>query len=506
MDQFLLSGITLSPLLGVLLLAFVPRDKRRVIMGIGMLIPLIPLILSLYAFVSFDLGASGTQYVEQVEWFTLSLPGYNPFTGKLDWKPISVDYELAIDGLSLALILLTAIVSVMAAIAGQFIRTRIKEFFVLFFLLMVGMFGVFMAQNLLLFFLFFEITLVATYFLIGIWGYQNREKAANSFLIYNGIGSAIMLIAFIGIVMNTGSFKYGEIANTLALGTMSEGLRFGLFLALIIAFGIKLPIFPFHTWMLRVHVEAPPALVMIHSGILLKMGAYGLFRFGYGFFPDQVEKWSTAIAILGLINILYGAIIAFVQRDLKMVMAYSSISHMGIVLFGLAALNAEGFQGAIFQLVSHGFISALMFFIIAVIYERTKTSFIDELGGLAKSMPFASGIFLAAAMASLGLPLMSGFISEIQVFLGIFLTDMKIIAALGALGLIFTAVYLLRAILRTTFGPTPEKWVGLGDAKPLEVLPMAILLGCIVLIGIYPAILGDPLQATITDLLSRMGG
>lgn len=506
MDQWLLTGIAFSPLLGMLILAFIAKDKRKAILGIGMLIPLIPLLLSLVVYGAFDLSVSGNQYVEKYDWFNLSFPYYDPYSGGFVWAPIPVALEFAVDGLSLALVVMTAIIGVLAAVAAQYIRTRVKEFFMLFFLLQIGMFGVFLAQNLLLFFLFFEITLIATFFLIGIWGYENREKAANSFLIYNGVGSAIMLIAFIGIFMNTGSFDYTVIAEVLSASGMSEGLAFGLFLAVFIAFGIKLPIFPFHTWMLRVHVEAPPAIVMIHSGILLKMGAYGLLRFGYGFFPDQVETWATAIAILGLINILYGAILAFVQRDLKMVMAYSSISHMGIVLFGIAALNGEGFQGAIFQMISHGFISALMFFIIAVIYERTKTTFIDELGGLAKSMPFVSGILLTAAMASLGLPPMSGFISEFQAFLGIFLTDMKIIAAFGVLGLILTAVYLLRAVLRTTFGPTPQKWQGLTDARPLEVLPMVILLGFIVLIGVYPAVLGDPLQTTITDLLSRIGG
>lgn len=495
MDQILLNLIALSPQLGILILAFIPKEQRRAILGVGTLIPLIPLVLSFYAYWSYSTGtgifANGPKYTESYQWFTMAM---------------DVSYELSLDGFSLALVVMTAIIGFLAAIAGQFIRTRIKEFFVLFLLLEVGMLGVFMAQNLLLFFLFFEITLIATFFLIGVWGYQNREKAANSFLIYNGIGSAIMLIAFIGIFMNTGTFDIDMIVTQFADGTISEGLKFGLFLAIFIAFGIKLPIFPFHTWMLKVHVEAPPAVVMIHSGVLLKMGAYGLLRFGYGFFPDQVEKWATAIALLGLVNILYGAILAFVQRDLKMVMAYSSISHMGIVLFGIAALNSEGFQGAIFQMISHGFISALMFFIIAVIYDRTKTTYIDELGGLAKSMPFVSGVLLTAAMASLGLPLMSGFISEFQAFLGMFLTDMKVIAAFGALGLILTAVYLLRAVLRTTYGATADKWKGLGDARLLEAFPMMVFLGLIVIIGTFPEYLGKILQSTITDLLSRIGG
>jgi NADH-quinone oxidoreductase subunit M len=508
MDKMLLSFITLSPLLGILILAFIPKDRGRTIKGVGMIIPLLPLLASIYLFAKFDLLESGNQYAEKVHWLSLKIP-FAGLAGR-EWADIPINYELAVDGFSMPLVVMTAIIGLLAAMAAQHIRLRLKEFFVLFFILMTGMFGVFMAQNLILFFLFFELTLIPTFFLIGIWGYHDREKAANSFLIYNGVGSAIMLIAFIALFVKTGSFDIAEIHSRLSQlasgGALSNTFLWGTFIALLIAFGIKLPIFPFHTWMLKVHVQAPPAIVMIHSGVLLKMGAYGLLRFGYGFFPDLVQKWATVLALLGLINILYGAILAFVQRDLKMVLAYSSISHMGIVLFGIAALNGEGFQGAIFQMISHGFISALMFFIIGVIYERTQTSFIDEMGGLARSMPFVSGILLTAAMASLGLPLMSGFISELQAFLGLFKTDVKWIAVIGTLGLILTAVYLLRAVLRTTFGPTPEAWQGLTDAKPMEVIPMIVLLGFIVLIGVYPAVLSDPLQTTITDLLSRIGG
>lgn len=510
MEHILLSLITFSPLLGILLIALLPKEKGGVIKGTGMIVALVPLLLALYLYGSFDLSESGNQFTEKADWFSFKFPVYDFSTMQLTLADVVVNYEMAVDGLSMPLVVMTAIVGALAAVASQHIRTRLKEYFILFFVLEIGMLGVFMAQNLLLFFLFFELTLVSMYFLVGIWGYHEREKAANSFLIYNGIGSAIMLIAFVALFSKFNTFDIPFITEQMGLeGTISElgdAFRWGVFVALLVAFGIKLPIFPFHSWMLRVHVQAPPAVVMIHSGVLLKMGAYGLIRFGYGFFPDLTMEWSTVIAILGLINLLYGAIIAFVQTDLKMVMAYSSISHMGIVLFGIAALNGEGFQGAIFQMISHGFISALMFYIIGVIYERTETSYITDLGGLARSMPFVSGILLTAAMASLGLPLMSGFISEFQAFLGLFLTDLKIIAAIGTLGLILTAVYLLRAVLRTTYGSTPEKWQGITDARPLEVLPMVVLLGFIILIGVYPSVLGDPLQETISDLIGRIGG
>ncbi|MEB1809603.1 MAG: NADH-quinone oxidoreductase subunit M, partial [Bacillaceae bacterium] len=279
----------------------------------------------------------------------------------------------------------------------------------------------------------------------------------------------------------------------------------GLLIALLVAFGVKLPIFPLHSWMLRVHVQAPPAIVMLHSGILLKIGAYGLIRFGVGFFPEQVSQMAAILAILGVINLLYGAYLALIQTDLKMVLAYSSISHMGIVLIGVAALNDIGLQGAVFQVVSHGLISALLFFLIGVYYERTNTSLIPDLSGLARSMPVASGFLLVGAMASLGLPGMSGFISEFLAFLGLF-REMPIIAAVGTLGIILTAVYLLRATLNVTFGPTPEKWKELQDIRPVEMVPVLVLLAFIVLIGVYPSVLAEPLQASLQFILAGIGG
>lgn len=506
-NNILLTLITLSPLLAILILVFVPKQQGGVIKQIGILGTLLPLILSLMMFANFDYERSDIQFAEKLEWIKIPV-GMQP-TGELQY--FSINYEMGVDGVSMPLIVLTAIVGTLAAVASWQMKKRLKEYFILFHLLLIGMFGVFASQNLFLFFLFFELTLVPMYFLIGIWGYSDREKAANKFLVYNGVGSAVMLIAFITIYVMMQTMNMSELtaafAQTLdpAAPPLPESFRFGLFIALFIAFGIKLPIFPFHTWMLKVHVQAPPAIVMIHSGILLKMGAYGLLRMGIGFFPQEAYQFATWMAVLGLINILYGAVLAFVQKDLKMVLAYSSISHMGIVLLGFAAMNSIGFQGAIFQVISHGFISALMFFLIGVIWERTETSTISELGGLAKSMPFVSGILLAAAMASLGLPGMSGFISEFLAFLGLF-GSMPVYAAIGALGIILTAVYLLRATLRTTFGPTPNRFLQLADAQPMEVIPMVVLLGVIILIGIYPAVLSDPLQETLKTIVPIVTG
>lgn len=510
MDQvnnLLLSSLVFSPVLAILILAFIPNHQGGAIKKVGVLGTLLPLILSLFLFASFNYGTANLQFVEKHDW--ISIPISQDPTGSV--YSLEINYELGVDGISMPLLVLTAIIGVLAAVASWQIKKRLKEFFILFHVLFIGMLGVFAADNLFLFFIFFEMTLVPMFFLVGIWGYGEREKAANKFLLYNGIGSGIMLLAFIVIYLVTQTMNMEQIATIFSTpqhpiaSALSPAFRYGLFLALFIAFAIKLPVFPFHTWMLKVHVQAPPSIVMIHSGILLKMGAYGVLRMGIGFFPEQAYQFSTWLAVLGIINILYGAVLAFVQNDLKMVLAYSSISHMGIVLLGLAAMNTIGFQGAMFQIVSHGFISALLFFLIGVIWDRTQTSMIDELGGLAKSMPFVSGILLAGGMASLGLPGMSGFISEFFAFLGLF-GSLPVLAAVGALGIVLTAVYLLRAILRTTFGPTPDRFARLADAQPMEVIPMIVLLGFIILIGVYPAILGNPLQQTLKTIVPIVTG
>ena len=508
--NILLSSLVFSPLLAIIIIAFMPSHKGGTIKLVGILGTLLPLVLALWMFGLFNYDTANLQFIEKHDW--ISIPIGMAQTGAV--FTFDINYELGVDGISMPLILLTAIIATLAAVASWQIKKRLKEFFILFHLLLIGMLGVFAADNLFLFFIFFELTLVPTYFLIGIWGYGEREQAANKFLLYNGIGSGIMLIAFIVIFVVMRTLNIDQIGAILTTpehpiaAALTPEFRFGLFMALFIAFAIKLPVFPFHTWMLKVHVQAPPSIVMIHSGILLKMGAYGLLRMGIGFFPEQAYQFSTWLAVLGIINILYGAVLAFVQKDLKMVMAYSSISHMGIVLLGFASMNTIGFQGAMFQVVSHGFISALLFFLIGVIWDRTQTSMLDDLGGLAKSMPFVSGVLLAGGMASLGLPGMSGFISEFFAFLGLF-GRMPVLAAVGAIGIVLTAVYLLRAILKTTFGQAPSRFTGIADAQPMEVIPMVVLLGCIILIGVYPAVLGNPMQQalkTIVPIVTGIGG
>jgi len=535
LDQIpILSLIVFAPLLGVLALLFVPRQNGRLIQWIGIGTTFLPLLLSAWLYASFDIAKAGDQFAETVQWIHVSLNSeLLERLGAVETYHVQFDYALAADGISLPLVFLTALVASMAALASVTIKKRFKTYFILFLLLETGMLGVFLARDLFLFFLFFEITLVPMFFLIGIYGLYEREKAANKFLVYNGLGSAFMLIAFLILISTAGmtiegsSFVYSgayetilrnmqDAASFVNLGPelgqnfpnpffLTEGNRTFVFFLLLIAFGIKLPVFPFHTWMLRVHTEAPPPIVMIHSGVLLKMGAYGLLKFGVFLFPNEAKQWAVLIAVLGVVNILYGAALAFVQKEFKLILAYSSVSHMGIVLLAIAALNGIGVQGAVFQMVSHGLISALMFLLVGSLYERTSSTQLSAMGGFARSMPFLSGMLLIAGMASLGLPGLSGFVSELLAFLSLF-DAMPIVTAVGCLGIILAAVYVLRGVLAITFGPPKEASLGYKDARWIEAVPMIALTAFILLIGIYPAVLSEPLQTTIGGIEQWLAG
>jgi len=530
-DLPVLSLIAFAPLLGALVVLLLPGGRSHWIRGTAIVFTLIPLALTLWLYASYNPSAGGAAYSEQVEWLAIPL-NIEAFGQGIESLKLSFQYHLAVDGISMPMLLLTSIVSTMAALASVHIRKRWKTYYFLFLLLLTGIYGVFLARDLVLFFIFFEVTLIPMFFLIGIWGYYGREKAATRFLVYNGLGSAAMLFAFLILIATLG-FGSADNANWTFSGNydvllgnlrdaaayannamepiwfLSDNMRWAAFILLLVAFGIKVPIFPFHTWMLKVHTEAPPAIVMIHSGILLKMGVYGLIRFALYLFPEQANSWTTVLAVLGVVNIVYGAILACVQREFKLVLAYSSISHMGIVLLGIASLEEVGLQGAIFQSVSHGLISALLFLIVGSLYERTGTTELSELGGLAKAMPFTSGILLLAGLASLGLPGLSGFVGEFLAFLGLF-GSMKVLTAIGVLGILFAAIYVLRSVLAITYGELHEKHAELKDARFVEALPMVALSALIVLLGVYPSLLTDLMQngfgVLLEQLQTRVGG
>nr|WP_073154849.1 NADH-quinone oxidoreductase subunit M [Seinonella peptonophila] len=489
--------IIFAPLLGLFILLFTPKKKQNLIRVIGIVATLPSLALLLYLFQHFDLGQKDWQWVQNIPWFQFT------FAGERGW---AFFYHLGVDGISMPLLFMTALISTLTAIASVKIQSRIREYYMLLLLMETSMLGVFFSLNLFLFFIFFEVILVAMYFLIGIWGQIQKERAANLFLLYNGLGSGFLLFAMVLLLMMCNTLEFPDISKMIPLAAKAEPtFTWVIFWSLLIAFAIKLPIFPFHTWMLRVHVQAAPSVVMIHAGILLKIGAYGLLRFHVGWFPEQMKQVSILLITFGLINLFYGAILAFVQKELRQVLAYSSISHMGILLVGIASMQLIGLQGALFQAISHGFIAALFFFLVAILYERTNTTELNELGGLTKSMPYFAGFLLFTGLASLGLPGLSGFISEFLSFLGLFRQHV-ILGSIASLGLIFAAVYILRAMMKINYGPTPKRFDQLSDLRWTESLPIAVFVAVIIGIGIAPDLIGKSMQMTLQMMLERIGG
>lgn len=503
----MLTLIVFLPLLGALLLAFVPRDGHKQARAVALIATLLPLLFAGVLYANFNSGPdAGMQFTESHEWIHIG----HAF---LD-KTLVIGYDLGVDGLSMPFLLLTAVITFLGVLASSKVEHRAKEYYVWYLVLVTGLYGCFVALDLFLFFLFLEATLVPMYFLIGIWGGDRKGKVATKFLVYRGIASVGILVSFVGLAFQAAtvsdaiSMNMMTIADAFAKASetmITDGWKQGIFLVLLIAILIEEAFFPFHTWLPDTHEQAPSAISMVVGGVLMKIGAYVLFRIGVGVLPDAVAHFATLIAVIGVINIIYAALVALVQKDWRRLLAFSAISHMGVVLLGVAALNQTGLQGGIFMTVSSGLLSALLFFLIGAIKERTGTVNIPALGGLSKPMPILSGFLLAAALGSLGLPGMSGFVSEIVAFMGAFAV-FPVLAALGTAGVILAAVYLLWAMQRTTYGPTAAQLEGVSDARAIEYVPMVVLTALIILIGVYPSILGDLVNHTISSYVTRIGG
>ena len=419
----------------------------------------------------------------------------------------NINFALGVDGLSFSMVLLNAILLPVVLMASKPIaeKRQAKLYYSLILILSVSVMSVFMAKDLFLFFLAWELELVPMYFLINIWGSKNRNYASMKFLIYTFAAGVVLLIGFFWLMTATGfaSFDMKELA--VLAQSLSYPVQAALFILFAICFIIKLPSVPFHTWLPDAHVEAPTPVSMLLAGILLKMGCYGLLRFGLEFFPLPLVKLAPTIAVLGAINILYGAYAALIQKDLKKVIAYSSISHMGFILMGMAALNTSGYAGAAFQMFSHGLISAALFFIVGMIYERAHTREISEFGGLVKVMPQTFFLALVAIMANLGLPGLSGFVGETLVFYGAFSSEasshwIQISAACATLGVILTAGYMLWLNQRVFYGELPEKWSGLKDANKTEIFVLAVLLGLTLVYGLNPSFINGLFEPMLNNL------
>jgi NADH-quinone oxidoreductase subunit M len=432
--------------------------------------------------------------------FDVSTPGYQ-FLTRLPFIPtLNVNYAVGVDGVSLPLVVLNGLLTFLAVVISWNISHRSELYFTLLMVLETAVMGVFTSLDFFQFFLFWELELAPMYLLIGIWGGPRRDYAAMKFIIYTITGSAFMLVGILLLYFTTGgtagSFNLQELPRMAA--ALPAGSQLLLFVLLFIGFAVKLPVFPFHTWLPDAHVEAPTPVSVLLAGVLLKMGGYGILR-TFGLLPDAAQQLAGLIALLGVINVLYGAMVAMVQTDLKKMIANSSVSHMGYVLLGLAALNHIGLQGAVVQLFTHGTITGLLFMMVGVVYDRTHTREIPVMQGLASRMPAAATLFVIAGLASLGLPLMSGFVAEFLVFIGAY-PRWPLFTILGASAIIITAGYLLWMLQRVFFGPISERWTGLSDASPREVFATGTLVFFILLVGIYPNIIADMIAAGVAPV------
>ena len=479
------------PIVGAILIALFLNGKNA--RTLALITTLAELALTSYIFLLYDKEKGGYQLVDIFE-------GWIPF------DTFKVDYFLGIDGLSAPLVLLTGILGIVAVFASWSVSVRMKEHFMWLLVLQGAVIGVFTSLDFFLFFLFWELELIPMFFLISIWGTGRKEYSAMKFIIFTILGSAFLLIGILSLYFSTNTFDMTLLPDKIAGANLIMPASV-LFFLTIIGFAIKLPVFPFHTWLPDAHTDAPTAASVMLAGVLLKMGGYGMFRVSASMFPEQIVDYSWLLATLGLINILYGAAITIRQTDLKRLIAYSSVSHMGFVLLGIAAAKggtAElGMNGAALQMFTHGTITGLLFLTVGFIYEKAHTRHIPDLGGLANRMPFLAAGLLVAGLASLGLPGTSGFVAEITIFMGSF-PAWHWFAALAAIGVVLTAGYILWMIQRVMFGPQLLRHNNLSDASIPEMIPVAILVASILVVGIYPAVISDVFNTGLDPIVGEI--
>jgi NADH-quinone oxidoreductase subunit M len=466
----ILTCITFFPLLGLIVILFMPKDAAKPIKWIANVFTFIEFLLTLVLLRGFSAQADGMQFVERFDWI----------------KKVNVQYLMGIDGISLLLLLLTALLTFVATLSSWgAIKDRIKEYYIFMLLLEVGMVGVFVSLDLILFYVFWEVMLVPMYFLIGVWGGERKLYAAIKFFLYTLFGSVLMLVGILVLYFhNHNSFDLMQMINSGSYLPMT--LQIWVFLAFFVGFAIKVPMFPFHTWLPDAHVEAPTAGSVILAGVLLKMGTYGFVRFSLPLFPQAVKKFVPLMIALALISIVYGALVSLMQKDMKKLIAYSSVSHMGFVMLGLFALTPLAIKGAVIQMINHGISTGALFLIVGVLYERRHTRLISEYGGLSSVMPVYAAVFLIMTMSSIGLPGLNGFIGEFMILMGTFTVNWKW-AAVAASAIILGAGYMLWLYQRVMFGKNENP--ANQSLKDLSVREFATFLPLIIMafwIGIYP--------------------
>ncbi|MGD0127722.1 MAG: NADH-quinone oxidoreductase subunit M [Terriglobia bacterium] len=488
----LLTIAILLPLAGAVAIGFLGAERDKPIRWVALASSLLTFLVTVVVYAGLRADAPGMQFVEIHPWIA-SPP---------------IDYHLGVDGLSALLILLTGFLmplSVLVSWTG--ITKRVKEFFIFLLALETGMIGVFASLDLVLFFVFWEVMLIPMYFLIGIWGHERRIYAAVKFILYTMVGSALMLAGIIYLYSVTGTFDLVRIVATFTNSSaLSPSTERWLFLAFFIAFAIKVPLFPFHTWLPDAHVEAPTAGSVILAGVLLKMGTYGMLRFCLPLFPRASREFAPLIIALAIIGIIYGALVAMVQPDLKKLVAYSSVAHLGFCVLGIFVLNTQGMEGAIYQMFSHGVSTGGLFMLVGLLYERRHTRLIREFGGLATSLPVYSTLFLIVTLASLGLPMLNGFVGEFLIIVGSF-RERALYAALAAVGVVLAAVYLLWMYQRVFLGEiTNDKNKSLPDCSALEKFILVTVVIVILAMGIYPQPFLRRMDHSVDAVMSRVRG
>ena len=502
----ILSAIWLAPFLaGLGLMVFVPASNLKLIKWVSVVAAGLSLALTVALLCAFDYsGAGKAQFVE-----------------RFDMIPeLHVQYFLGVDGMSLVMVVLNAVILFTGVLASWGVTYRAKEFFILLLLLGGGVFGVFTSFNLYVFFVLYEVAVLPMYLLIGIWGTGPKEYSAMKLTLMLMGGSALLLVGLLAIYFASSAdpalrtldvFKLNELARA---GVFSIGFQKLWFPIIFLGFGALAALFPLHTWSPDGHASAPTAVSMLHAGVLMKLGAYGCLRVAIFLLPGGANFWAPYLALLCLVNVVYGSIGAASQTDLKYVTAYSSVSHMGLVLLGLATMDTLGLNGAVLQMFAHGIMTGTFFALIGMTYGRTHTRIMSKLGGLAQVLPFLAAAYVIAGMAGLGLPGLSSFPAELLVFLGAYFTQQsafgpyffKIVAVISISSIVFTALYVLRVLQKTFYGPiTDEHYKELKDASPIEKLPIIILIAVMIIVGFYPYPVIKLIDASVVPIAQTLG-